>query len=488
MERLVRLIEALNKSETALLLNHYKYYYNGANRKRLHLFTLIKNGIVKSDEEAADRILNCKPNANYAQLKKRLKDDMVNILLHQDSTDKSTNFNVQATLECRKYLSAGELLMKRGAYKPGVEILKKALKISEKFELYPERIQISKLLCSHLGRTSAKEFFTYLDIIEDSYEKLDDHIKAYTTNFEIMQPARFSAKRKQLNTEYVSQRIEYLKKLFEKTDSPKIGVDYYKALINQLIESDQKKALSAAEEFMDLITNNPSVYVQSTVAGIHYMMSGIYTNMENYDQGEFHAREAVNNFKRGFMNELSSMDSLFRNLLFKDELEESLVICENALKHRQLNTVQDMKAKWLYFKANVFFKLERYDETWDILQRNSKLLKDRSGWLLGHKLLELLTLIEQGEIELFSFRNENFGRLLRSIKTDNIDRYKVIHKVLKTLFQHGFEFQSAYKDTSDLIENLRSKNSKLQWEANSFELCRFEFWFESNVDLPIKQL
>ena len=151
MKNLTQIIRVLKPGEVRLIRNYYKVDTNGEERRRLELFDLIKEGSVSADKEAAMAIYNTKPNSAYSHLKARLRKDILNLLLLQDSSKRYEPEFAQAEFDCRRLFIEGDLLVSRGAYEPGVDALKEAQKLAIKFEFYNELVMIDDVLRSHLG-------------------------------------------------------------------------------------------------------------------------------------------------------------------------------------------------------------------------------------------------------------------------------------------------------------------------------------------------
>jgi hypothetical protein len=108
--------------------------------------------------------------------------------------------------------------------------------------------------------------------------------------------------------------------------------------------------------------------------------------------------------------------------------------------------------------------------------------KDKSGWLLGLRMLELLIMVEIGDFEWFDFKLENFRKLLQRQKEENVQRSKVIFNVLKTLSKMDFDYFDTLEKEDKNIKLLEEAENELQWDPKGFEVIRFDDWIKSKMD------
>ena len=125
MKSLQSLVKILRPSEKRLLLHYYSRNTNAEEKLRLKLFKLVDSG-VESDVEAKVLLKNSSGPSAYSHLKSRLKDDILNVLLTQDTSKRLAQGNRSAELDCRKKVAQSHLLLLRGARIEGINVLTKA--------------------------------------------------------------------------------------------------------------------------------------------------------------------------------------------------------------------------------------------------------------------------------------------------------------------------------------------------------------------------
>lgn len=193
---ITQLINGLKSSEVALIRSYFRTIVGqrGTN-KRLELFDLIKTKKRLTDTEAAALLYNKSPNITYRQLLVRLRDDILKVLLLQDSNVKFNSKIAQAELDSRRMITEGFILISRGITKEGVNVLKRAEKIASEFELFSESIMANELLLGEFTFIKGvKEYEKYKSKIDVQLRNLEAHLKAKTYYHKIIAPSLFKLK------------------------------------------------------------------------------------------------------------------------------------------------------------------------------------------------------------------------------------------------------------------------------------------------------
>ena len=480
MDTLTQIVKSLKPGEVRLIRNFYKVQSNGEVKQRLALFDLVKNGKVKTDRDASTAIYKCEPNSAFSHLKTRLQQDVLNLLLLQDSSKRYDSGFARATFDVRRMLIEGQLLIGRGAYNAGVDILQKAGALSTKYELYNENIAINDLLRGHLGvKKGVKDYEKYDAVIKSSIVGLDNLLKAKDYYLRILVPNLFQLNRESQFTDFSKTAMVELAKMYKETGSANVGYHYYyiKVLHHQM-HNEWTEARMFALDFLRLIEDEQSVYSSSRVAEANMQLANINLQTGFYDDAIHHSKSAADLYKKGLFNELQAIEWLFFSYYRNGDYKQAHATIKRAKEHPKYNANKLTPAKWDYYVANLFFAERKFKEAADMLIRYSELMKDRAGWLLGHKILELMCMIELGEIDIMDYRAESFRKLLQRQKDENIDRSKAILKVLETFIKTGSNFKKTREAEKKRLEQLKEGKDEYAWDPIGFELVRFDEWFE----------
>ena len=112
-------------------------------------------------------------------------------------------------------------------------------------------------------------------------------------------------------------------------------------------------------------------------------------------------------------------------------------------------------------------------------------MKDKSGWLLGNRLLEMMCILEIGDYDLFYFKIDTFSKLLYSIKDENIARTRNLYKLLRVLMKTGFNYKELIKQESELFSSMLTDSGDNFWNPTSYEIIRVDKWLAAKAGKEI---
>lgn len=480
LNSLTQIINVLKPGEVRLIRNYYKIQSNGEVKQRLNLFDLIRTQKVATDKEAAQTIYGGPPNSAYSHLKARLQKDILSLLLLQEGSKRYESPLGQAVFESRRMLIEGQMLIERGAYNMGVEILTKAAKLTEKFELFNEHIAINDILRSHLGvKKGLKAYEKYDSEINDNVDKMAKLLNAKDRYHRVLVPNLFSKNQEQHFSQYSEDAVNELRQYYKETNSGVIGYYYlYLSIYHYQIKKDMPKALESAQEFLTLIENTPAIYAASRVASANFQIAVIMAYLNKYDECMKYAEMASNKFAKGLLNELAAIELQFYAAFHNNDLDKAGKVIARARAHPKLNANKLNPSKWDYYEANLLFMQGDYEAAGRKLTAYSELMKDKAGWLLGHRILEMMCMHKSGDLDVMDFRTGSFRKLLQRQKGQNLARSKAIVKILEMYTRTGGNLRTTRNMEKDNLGKLRNGEGDFAWDPLGFELIRFDAWFD----------
>lgn len=485
MKTLVPLIKVLRPGEVRLVKHFLKLETNAEVKKRLQLFELIVSGKVDTDKKALKKLYKTeKNNSAFSHLKERLRKDVLNVLFLQDASKKFSTKYANAEFECRRNFIQADILIARGAYNEGAQLLEKALEKAKKFELPIESILMEQLLRKMYHRIkSLKTLELYNQNIQKNIRFLEDLNKVEEFSNILAVPRLFKANPKFTSDEYKKEMIVELDKMYKRTNSAKIGFWYYMTA-NDYYSNQREfdEALKHNLSFLELIKNEPAVYSSANWAGANGYVAENFINTHAYEDAIGYAQIAVRNFKKDGINEFNALEVLFFAFYRSYQFEEAENILNKVFVHQRLKANAFYHAKWLYLRACLEFSKHEFSKALKTLNEITELNKDKSGWLLGLRMLELLIMVEKRDFDWFDFKLENFRKLLQRQKLENIQRSKVIFNVLKTLSKTEFDFFETMEKEKENIRLLEEAQNEFYWDPKGFEVIRFDDWLKSKVD------
>ncbi len=481
MEGLTKLVNSLKPGEVQLIKHLYALKTSPEKKKRDKLFQLILEKKVSTDKEAIHLLYKSRPQSAFSQLKARLKNDILTVLMLQESSVKYKTPYAQATFDCRRALIQGEILLGRGVYCEAINILTKASRQANKYELHAEQILIDDLLRNHLiMKDGIKPFKDYSKSIKENIKKLDKTLDAKYHHYEITVPNLFKTNKESQFIEKGKQVLQQIQADYETTKSPRIGFYYYlTALFYFSYIKSFDEALKHGLELHQLVERNKVITSKSNIAGVSMEIANTYINLGNYNESIKYAKKALQCFSKGMLNELYALEKLFFAYLRKNDLKNVGTILDTAFEHKQLKYSKVFTEKWMFLNAGYHFKKGDFDQSLCMLKKSNSLIKDKSGWLLGYCLLEILNRIEKGKYDWVDYRLEAVKKVVQRYTgrdEHSNQRFVVILKLLKILMRNNYCFNTMIEKGKECFELLEGKDRQYYWNPSGYEIIRFDEW------------
>ena len=481
------IINSLDSKEKRLIRKFFSIQTNGMEKKKLQLFDLILKGKVQTDIEAAQKLYGSTPNSAFSHVKRRLKKDLLNFILLQYSNAKNYPRAMQAETECRRKFLQGQLLLLRGLHDEGEKLLNEALYLAETYEMFPEVLSIRQYLRTIFGFRRGLEIFEkYSENMDHNLKELGKWLKVRQDYARIALPNEFQTNKMMKLKNMGAKVLEDLEKRNDENSSVMFTFWYHVTKMHYYnMIKDFEKALAAAERPLKLAKEGSILSSSINYAGILKDIIFIHINLKEYGKAVDYSMEAVKTFRKGTMNQLRAMDYLFFAHLRSEDYPAAAQAIEEALKHKQINAGNRLiKARWLFFRANLEYLQGDLDAAAKSLSTNDHITSDKSGWNLGYKLLQMMIHIDENDLFLVDYQIKNFNRLLspKKTETENIARARVISKVIRLFIKHRGDFKETFEVAKEEIEALTKGEGELFWDPMGYEVIRFDEWLKQKRD------
>lgn len=483
MKSLTQIVKSLKPSEVRLIRKLYSTQPNGEEKKRLKLFEIILSG-TDTDLKAAKILYNTTPNSAFSHIKARLKTDILSYLtVHDASKKRDINKISQIKMSCKRLVAQGEIVLVRGLYEEAEKLLIKALNMAIEYEFYIEIIRIKTLLRMSIGyRRGIKEYEKYSSNLDYYIQELYNFTKVEEYYAKIMLPNHFNTNKHKEILEFSIKCCEELDNLYNEESSSNFTFHYYQFKVNHFnLLENFNKSLEYAEKLVALVPSKSALNSKTNIAGTHLVLSKAYLNAGHYDKAIESAKISISNFRKGMINNLRAMEALFFGYLRNKDYDMAEEIINDALLHKQIKSNPLLKAKWIYFESNIAYLKNDRDRSFKLLRKNNDLTKDKSGWLIGFKLLEMMLTIEEKDWYWLSFQLNNFNQLLGRHQKANINRAKIIGQIIRSLLTNGGNFDTTIGKSSVRLQLLVEGKGDFYWNPTSYEILRFDKWIKSKA-------
>jgi tetratricopeptide (TPR) repeat protein len=485
MENLIALVNSLKPGEIQLVRHLYSFKNNADFKKRDKLLKLILDKEITDEETALFILYGDKSYSALSQLKTRLSDDIMNVLLLQDPSTKYTALCAQASFDCRRSLVQGEILLARGVYGEALSLLSKASKLAKKYELYAELIQLDDLLRNHLALKQGTKTFTELsESIFEALGELNRLQRVKYMHYQLLTPHLVNN-----GKDYAakgSEILDELKSELDKSGSVRARFYYHLAALNYYSNiSSYEDALAHGTILQELVEDNPVVESRSNIAGAKMEIASIMLNLSRNTDALDYAQQSMQYFRPGMLNELNAMHKMFFAYFRENEMDKAEELLAQALKHKQVKYNEMVAAQWLFYKAALEFRKGDYQESLKTLKKDNTLTREKSSWLWSYYTLEIMNILE------LSGGNEwvdNKIEALKKVAYRNIDKIESenprsigVFTLLISLREHGYDFYQVSLREKQTLKNLTDGKGSYHWNPAGCEVIRFDEWMLGKI-------
>ena len=480
MDSLKSLVGVLRPSEKRLLLHYYSRNSNAQEKLRLKLYKIIEAGI-EDDEHAKVALGSAGGASAYSHLKARLKEDILNVLLTQETSKRFAQANRAAELDCRKKVAQSHLLLLRGAQVEGMKVLNKALKTADRFELLAERLQINHLLREKfLGAGSSAELTRLNDAISKDVKLYEALLYVEEQSFILTSP---EYQQKLANRAYDKRNLDLiadLGKLFQKHKLARIGFWYFMAATEyHTVRKNYGEVVSLGLKFLKLVEKSPAVKSKNNAAGVNQTLGFAFLQLRKFGEAQSHLVVSEKLFAASGFNRLQSLQLLVQSAMPQKEYVAVQKYVDVALSHPRIERREYLVPRWLFFKTSVLFARGDVDEAFTTLNRDGYLMKQQDEWNIQYRLLEMMILIEQVDEEWLEFKLDATRKFLTRHKNLDTPRVRAAVDVFSNILRKDLNFNELSSKNEKLLTKCLFEEQGYEWNPAGAELIRFDKWIES---------
>ena len=473
--------------------HHLSRTSNSEEKLRLKLFKLIDSGAVSTDHEAKEKLDSTGGDSAYSHLKRSLKEDILNVLLMQDTSKRLAQANRAAELDCRKKVAQSHLLLLRGAQIEGMKVLRSALRIADKYELLAERLQINYLLREKfLGRGTSTELVELNDRINKDLKRYEALLNVQERSFMLASPEFARKLRNRSNDKKNLELIEEIRKLYRKYKLARIGFWYYMAATEyHAARSNYESVVELGLEFLRLVEKSPAVYSKTNMAGVNQTVGSAYLQIHEYQKARSHFESSTVLFPKSGFNRLQSLQFLVQAEAALELYDAALAHAEQAIAHPRINARENLLPQWLFIQSSLELLLGDAERSFKTINQDGGfLVKQVDEWNIQFRLLEMLQLIEFKDEEWLEFKFNATRRFLNRHKELFSPRVRVAIEVISALLRNGLDFDALTERHQLMIQMSLDAKDEYVWAPTSPEIVRVDKWVSSKISnwkIPVGQ-
>ncbi|SIO07796.1 hypothetical protein [Algoriphagus halophilus] len=451
MGTIFQLLESCSSSEKNKFLQ-YISVNNAPNSKKYRLLKLMIDFPHLPDQEYAKLLYQKSNLPAFAQLKKRLTEELLSIigLVKKNQFQKKDRLRAQVV----ELVMKAEQFFNLSLEKEGVKALKKALYLAGN-QGYTDLI-----LCVH---ETARSAGVAEPIDQEELQRLKNalckqlELTFHTdhTEKEIQKSKFISVRKSVLQTESNNEVLNLLEKTEEFLEHNQISL-----------------ASEAIQKAESILYSYPSIHQPEMIWKLNLTQQQVLLKYGAFE-------ELIQNCQRTLLIKELPMDA--KSEVYKNEwfasfyLKKTKVAKQILLKLARQKKVYK-KNTWQYFESFLLFQEGDLEDSLILNHECQRNLKGIPEFYLGSKLLEIMILIEKNEWDWVEFKLESFRKTLYSLKGKVNCRIKSFFNCLQLLQKTNPDCFSERLENHTHFQLLQSAKDSFSWQPGTYELIPYHRW------------
>lgn len=491
---IVKFIQSLNEKEVQVIDDYIQsiYLLSGSNTeesKQIKLFRYITSNKDKllTDSELSKHVLT----ANLASLKYLLSEKIYDALLLSKHIENKAVFNQreQIVFGLKKKILLIKALFRtlnQGRIETVNFLVMETIKVSKEDQVYDILIE-ALILQKHikgvrLGFEEFKKINTEIAFYENCFRCVQEACDAYyrlILNHEFIN----SLTKKELD-DHLKSSIKKMENDYKATKSQE--VDYFMHIFKIALFENEKNFLQAifyCKKLLSLLKNSKVLYSKDRegFAIGNLSIFNVYTG--NFKAAATHAKNAQQLHINNSFNYLTLKEQEFYANFYAGNYKEATKCVSELLEHSLADTGGYKKSKFIYFEACILFATKQFKEALQLLNKSLEIEKDKTGWNIALRTLNILVFIELNKINEASRSLEALRKYIeRLTKSDEVKQRDVlIIKLLREIEKDGFRFDPKNANATKMLKELSEKDKPVSWNYYTPELIPFHEWVKGTA-------
>lgn len=447
------------------------------------LFELITQYPEKEEDFYAQKIYNKPADNTFRVTKARLKKIMENVMLNDKSLTGYGAEIINQQLQLKKKMLQAEIMLGRGAYKAGRNLLLQCISTAKRYNLYQELFQADFLRYRYENvRASSDDYGIQSEYILSLNRVSAEINKALTLHY-FTANLLLNKSLSQDELKNVREKIDIIAGIAAETGHPIVLNAHYLSEIYYLqTVGDYQQAFVFNNQYLALVKENPAYYTKPRLANAYIQTAQVALQLGEMEESEKNIETALSLFSPEEMNYLVSMEVLFRIAFYNSDYEKATELIAKALKHPQIFASKMLNAQWNYFAACVFFRKKEYKASLRQLNEVTTLLSDKYGRNIYVRILEMMLLFELRLLDTLDSKIQNIRPFMQKLpKEQDFFRMELLYKLLQKWHKTGYDFEIARKSLIPVLESIKEFHAVQPFKKTNFELIRLDVWMEEKL-------
>lgn len=454
MNSIFQILASCSAGEKTQLLEFCATRHSVQSKKYQLLKVFVEKPGLK-DSEVCELIYGEKESSAYFQLKKRVKEELDELfpLLNTHSFSDE----VKTRIRCSELLLQSQVMLARGLHTEGAKLLEKSLKKAIEGE-FPDLI---------LSIFDTSQRFGVNEVIrKEDLPELELVIKSHLQILVNQHHPKPEDRAKCEKNAYLGQ---ILSQLNSERKNWGLVANIRQSIANQNFDEAKSLILESEAGFSE----NPDE---------REFFEEFFLTKQQFLLQTGQYQEVIQNCKLQNTSLIQSREKSLElaqyqwyALFHQDQLEEAT----SLLKKNLVRWCPELTPKWKYWEAFLLFRQKSFKNALRLVHECQHELKAFPNYYLGSKMLELMILFDQNEVDWLDYKVENLRKLIHRWKgkiSARIDSaFHVLHGIQTKVpvnFMDGLE-------TNEHLQKLQDGKGIYNWNPIDFELIRYDGWISS---------
>lgn len=484
MQRITEIWKYWDKKEQKLFREWLALFRKqSADDKQLQLLRLIDKNPQLDAADASEKLYGKPGSKAFLMLKKRLFDRMTDFMCgghFQADREVPEDMPYQANLLLyRKYVYLGTILVERRHGKLAWEFFQRAQEMAQSCQT-PELEVDCLLRLRGLYIYSERSFEELTEELNSALERTRIDTQALALYHRFFQGPSMRTSTSQELPAFLGEGLDELLPQLEEHFA--VRAAYYLNLLagaRAYFLRDFDLAMESGRRSMDLLERYPGLRSRQRWADVCTHMGQYALMGQTYAKGITLFLKGRRHLKPRSVSFFITSLMLVYGLLLDRRLEEAELELEE-LDRLALNL--DLKpgnstlGLFRYLQSCLAFLQDDPVLAFRHLQGTRELAADKSGWLTGLRLYEVVVLVEMGDVEMAESRLQNLRKHLE--RHPGPPREQALYRLLYLQGQQFF----AFTEVKDEKQLLRSLQKEYHWEPLGHEVVRIDDWYRDRRD------
>lgn len=491
---IVKFIQSLNEKEIQVIDDHIQsiYLLSGSNTeesKQLKLFRFIKDNRNRqlSDAELSKHV----STANLPSLKYLLSEKIYDALLHNKHIENKSIFSQreQIAFSLKKKVLLIKALyrtLNQGRIETINFLISETIKVAIENQVYDVLIEALILQKQIKG----------IRLGFEEYEKITNEIVFYDYCFKSVHNAFDAYYRLILNKDFINslknkELEDHMKKSikqmeidFKKTKAEE--VNYFMHIFKIALyekEKDFKQAIIYCKKLLSLVKKSSILYSKDRIGFAMANLSQFNVFVGNFKEAVANAKKAQQFHINNSFNNLTLKEQEFHAHFYGCNYKEAIKCTAEMLEHSLADTGGYRKSKFIYYEACILFETKQFKEALQLLNKSLEIEKDKTGWNIALRTLNIMVFIELNKINEASRALEALRKYIeRLTKSDEVKQRDIlIIKLLREIEKDGFRFDPKNTNAAKMLKELSEKDKPVSWNYYTPELIPFHEWVKETA-------